>query len=127
MPTGADTAISSVQSNPATVAVMPEVDEVEVAIRPEDLSITTARASGAGGQNVNKVESAIDLMHKPTGETLGVAVVCRADLGEVVHDGSGARASIMELGEGVQCMTSIARTVLPYNTLLCCFCSLSAL
>ncbi|MDA3962110.1 MAG: peptide chain release factor 1 [Planctomycetota bacterium] len=56
-----------IHTSAATVAVMPEAEEVDVDINPADLRVDTYRASGAGGQHVNKTESAVRITHEPSG------------------------------------------------------------
>lgn len=56
-----------IHTSTCTVAVLPEAEEVDVEIKPEDLEITVCRASGPGGQGVNTTDSAVQIIHKPTG------------------------------------------------------------
>jgi peptide chain release factor 1 len=62
-----------IHTSTATVAVLPEAEDVDVAIRPDEIEIETYRAGGAGGQNVNKVETAVRIRHLPT----GIVVACQ--------------------------------------------------
>ena len=59
-----------IHTSTATVAVLPEAEEVDITINPQDLDISTMRASGAGGQHVNTTDSAVMMVHKPTGVTV---------------------------------------------------------
>ncbi len=76
-----------IHTSTATVAVLPEAEEVDVEIRPEDLRIETCRSGGAGGQHVNRTESAVQIFHLPT----GIMVRCEQERSQLKNKETGMR------------------------------------